>query len=287
MKKRVVFTDPELNSEFQSKGFVVLKNQFSAQQIEEAFRAIKLQSPIEHNMLKGWQSNIVTVPYYSTFLEESHISKKVVLDVLMNVFEHFLNTHLLNYKIIQANIFNKPINTGFVCPHQNLTTVDESIFTSVSIWTPLQNTDIVNGALHLTKGSHKKFEKYRNANIRWSPLKASRKIEDYLMEPIEMCTGDVLIFDDSIVHGSPDNKSKTNRIVFHSIAIPKEANAIYCKPCKDSIEIIQVSDTFWQYFKPGDKEPEEPIIKKDLFIEKVYTIESIKQEIENSTTLYD
>lgn len=281
MSKRVVFNEPQRNIEFQRDGYVIFRNCFSDTILAETFQQILSIAPEEDQQLSGWQNKQVTVPYYSTFLSKSQVYKKHIFNLISELFNVFIDTNLKDYKTIQTNIFNKPKGTGYVCPHQNLTTVDEDRFYSVSIWTPLQNITPQNGPLCLTPGSQGKFEKYRSTSIHWEPLKIANKIEDYKMIPIFLNTGDVIVFDDSIIHGSNDNNSNNERLVFHAIAIPSEAKAIYCKQKGDIIQLIQVEDTFWQYFIPGDNEPSTPIIKEVLYKAKTYTPDNIINEINN------
>jgi hypothetical protein len=111
-------------------------------------------------------------------------------------------------------------------------------------------------------------------------MDASSKIDDFNMVPINLKVGQALIFDDSIVHGSPDNNSLNSRYVFHYLAIPKETNPIYCKKVNNFIQLIKVDDMFWQNHTPGDEEPSGPIIKTIPFKNRTYTKETLLDEMD-------
>lgn len=255
---RRIFLDEHLNSALEKNGFVKLRF-FEPLQLSQAYKQLSAAS--KNVRWGGYQHDEIKVSYHSTFFENSRAYKEAVFQIIAGLFDNLLKTHLVNYQLIQTNLFNKQPGTGYVCPHQNLTTVDETKFVSLSIWAPLQATTINNGTLCFVPGSHQKISAFRNHNIKWEPLSVLPNFEDYNMVPVEMSVGDVLIFDDRIVHGSPDNNSAQNRLVLHALAIPQEAQPVYCRKNTDEIHVIEVADTFWRYFTPGEEEPTGPVIK--------------------------
>ncbi len=273
--EREILLNGELNTELKHKGFVKL-NAIDAGELMKAYKEISVANTAQ---LNGHQNKVVDVSYHSTFFEDNKAYKQLVFDVIGTLLAPLLKNYFNGYKIIQANIFSKPTGSGYVCPHQNLTTVDETKFTSVSIWIPLQPTNISNGTLFFAPGSHKKFSKFRNFNIDWEPLRTFARLEDYGMVGVDMNVGDVLIFDDSIIHASPVNESGADRIVFHCLAIPQEAKAIYCKKSEDNIDVIEVPDNFWQFFTPGNPEPVGPVIRSEKLVIEKYTPSSILHEL--------
>lgn len=274
MDSELIFKNAELNGLFQKKGFVVVELP-NKSTLLETFNNIQAELANPLNTLKGFQNSNSNVAFHSTFLDNNKIYKQTVKNQLLPFFNIILCEYIVEYRIIQLNVFNKLPNTGFVSPHQNLTTVDEEFFTSLSIWVPLQDTNEENGGLFLKPRSGKKFEKYRNPYIYWPPLKCSTDIADYGMVPLSLKLGQAVIFDDSIVHASPDNFSNQPRLAFHGVAIPKTASPVYPKRNGDSIDLIEVNDEFWFQYSPGDPEPTLPIIKKVKYIERIYTKQDI------------
>lgn len=275
--KQHILKDNALNEELQSQGFVVT-NFCSTTLIEESFKKVLSQNK-EVNLLCN-NNQIIDVPFHCTFLDHDKFYKKQIWKILTNLIEPFLTETFIDYKIIQANLFNKAPGTGFITPHQNLTTVDEEKYTSISIWVPLQNTNSNNGTLHFLPKSHGRFELYRNSNIHWAPMDASNQIDDYKMLPINVNIGQALIFDDSIVHGSPDNNSAENRYVFHYLAIPSKSKPVFCKKIDGHVHLIEVDDMFWQNHTPGDAEPTSPVVKIQPFKPRIYTKENLLDEMD-------
>jgi hypothetical protein len=277
MMKKLIVKNSTLNEVLLSKGFVVV-DFLNPDVIKAAFDKISNQNT-DINLSANNNKNI-DVSFHCTYLDHNKTYKKIVWQVLNDLIQPFLKDTFVNYKIIQANLFNKAPGTGLIAPHQNLTTVDEELYTSVSIWVPIQDTNIQNGTLCFLPKSHGKFEYYRNSNIHWAPMDASSNIKDYKMIPVNLKVGEALIFDDSIVHGSPDNNSINNRYVFHYLAIPEETNPIYCKKFNNEIQLVKVDDMFWQNFTPGDEEPSGPVIKTKPFKSRTYTKETLLDEMD-------
>jgi hypothetical protein len=266
-----IFKDISIEKTFEEYGYIIIDIE-DKQNLISIFEKIQFDLNKELSSLMGNQNSLCNITIHSTFLDEDKNYKKIVQRNLEPIFNTILDTHILNYKTIQLNIFNKPPNAGFLSPHQNITTVDEDLHTSLSIWIPLQDTSEANGCIYLLPKSNKKIEKYRNPYIYWPPLKFSTSISDYNMIPIELKMGQAIIFDDSLVHGSPTNTTETSRIALHAICIPKGIAPIYAKKRdENTFELIEVSDDFWFNYSPGDIEPSHPIIKKVNYTEKIYS----------------
>ncbi|MFM1875335.1 MAG: hypothetical protein RL266_1072 [Bacteroidota bacterium] len=274
--------DPELNRQVSEQGFVKVRF-FEESLLKATLQAMMHELNSESSSLKGKQNPDNNVTFHSTFLDTDQTYKAVVWKHLSKLFKPLVNELLCGHRIIQASIFNKPPGEGFISPHQNLTTVDEEKFTSLSIWTPLQDTNEVNGTLHFKPRSHGHFEKFRNGDIWWPPLSITQRIEDYGMVPVNVSLGEVLIFDDSLVHGSPANHSDTDRLIFHCLAIPNNAPAIYCKKMDGKVELIEVDDSYWQFSRPGKPVPTGNVLKVVDFESTTYTKDMLFKEIGNAT----
>jgi ectoine hydroxylase-related dioxygenase (phytanoyl-CoA dioxygenase family) len=274
--KNKILLDPEQNKILIEKGYIVL-DFCDPHELKIAFDQITKGTT--ELRLAGNNHRTIDVSFHCTYLDPDQDYKMAVWKALNDLIGPFLQANFADYKTIQANLFNKAPGTGVITPHQNLTTVDEEKYTSVSIWVPLQDTTELNGTLHFAPQSHGKFERYRNSNIHWAPMDASTEMSAYQMLPVSLKVGQALVFDDSIVHASPDNKSSENRYVFHYLAIPHEAKPIYCKRVNTEVQLIEVADLFWQTHTPGAPEPSDPILKTLPFNPRVYTKEVLLHEL--------
>ena len=111
-------------------------------------------------------------------------------------------------------VIKEPGLSNIVPPHQDWTFVDESKFYSCTLWVALQDVNMENGALCILPGSKNFFN-----HIRASPSPQSRSpLTDHFndifpyMKLIEMKAGEMLIFDNRLIHASPPNTSDKPRI---------------------------------------------------------------------------
>lgn len=273
-----MFRDVNISQELESQGYVLI-DCFDCVQIDNCYTSIKDEFEELKKVISQNNNNHINVDFHSTFLDHHKPYKEIIYNHISSLIKENLSETLIPFKIIQANLFNKSRGKGNIVPHQNLTTVDETLYSSYSIWVPLNETNELNGTIYIAPKSHRKFEKYRNHNKHWAPLYASCDISDYRMIPINVKKGQALIFNDSLVHASPINTSDDHRIVFHALLTSKDADTIYCSFSPERVDLIKVSDDFWKLFTPGDIEPSDPVYKSVPYKERVYTKELIVKEL--------
>jgi hypothetical protein len=135
--------------------------------------------------------------------------------------------------------------------HQDWSVVDEDIHNSATVWIPLCDSFISNGAIHAIPGTHR-FKPYpRGGTI------AGRydHLHDQLlplMEPFECKAGTILVFDSSLLHYSPANLSNDYRVSVVTTIVPGNAQVIqyYNNPqvSKTKAEMYAMSDDFYLHF---------------------------------------
>jgi hypothetical protein len=120
--------------------------------------------------------------------------------------------------------------------------------TSVTVWCPLVDTDEENGTLQVVPGSHKIVPDV--ANIRCEPF--FRPVEEALLarylEPICLAAGEALIFDDSLIHYSSENRSAAPRVAVQLETVPAEATTVlyYLDPtAPERFELFRVEPEFF------------------------------------------
>ena len=78
----------------------------------------------------------------------------------------YLENILIDYKMFMGSFIVKHNDKNSeLGVHQDMTLVDESIYTGINVWAPLCDTNEKNGTLYLIPKSHKIFSTYRNATI--------------------------------------------------------------------------------------------------------------------------
>lgn len=129
-------------------------------------------------------------------------------------------------KIFTASyVVKHPGKHAIVPPHQDWTFTDESQFASYTVWIPLVDTTVENGALCVIPGSHRFFDHPRS-----SPSPQSKSaIADHMFtlfpyaKPVPMKAGQALIFNNRTIHASPPNVSTEPRIAVGIGIMHKEA----------------------------------------------------------------
>lgn len=259
---KAVFRNPQVETEFRKKGFVILPlgDAAFARAIKAHLLSLQPDDRYDGNQptLIGQQS------FHITFFDSNVIYKRQVFAYARELLSAFVAENFMDYSCVQANAFIKPSGKGFVHPHQNLTILDEERYTSVSLWIPLQDTNLHNGTLCVIPGSQNGLEKWRNTHVYWPYIDFFRngKGRDYF-QAIDVKAGEVLILDDRILHYTPVNESTEDRWVLHSLWKPEEAEVWFTDPGSANVHIYTVEEDYWQNSMPGDR-PDDSAPKKVL-----------------------
>ena len=247
---RRVFQNPELQAEFEEKGYVIIPFMTAAEVKEyyDFYMNKKVKNDLEADGDRTSEHAEFSVLHSVKGLRE------MVFKKITNTLIPRLNEHLDNYKPLIAHYILKKANgKGIVPLHQNWSLTDEDNFASISLWCPLIDTNLDNGTLQLVPGSHKMFRGPRG-NWGSSNFKDANDIilEKYL-EPVFLKAGQAVIFDDSILHYSTPNISKDVRLAVQMVVIPNDAKGIYYykdpHAKDDLIEAVEVEAPYFWDFK--------------------------------------
>lgn len=250
-KKRAVFKDHLLDEQFNKNGYIIVP--FLSEDEVSAFKKDLIQLRPSDDYKGNQKTLIGQQSFHVTFFDSNQHYRQNVYDYLKARFNAISSNLLADYKCAQANVFLKPAHSGFVYPHQNLTITDETKYTSVSFWSPLQHTNFENGTICLIPGSQKGFVKYRNTHVLWPYVNYFKDGPGlHYFKPFKVNAGELLIIDDRIIHYTPINTSNEARWVAHALWAPAEAPIWFCDPREDKVTIHEVSDHFWQFHAPGE-----------------------------------
>ena len=243
---RAIFNDEKLQQQFDELGYVKL------QLLDEA----------EVDRLLNFYENTKTDNKLAGF----HISLdnkdpefiKLVGEEIKTVLAPNALPHLNKCKIFTASYVVKESGLqNIVPPHQDWSFVDETEFYSCTMWTPLQDVTMDNGALGVIKGSHKLFNHHRS-----SPSPQSKSpLADHVftlfpyVEIIEMKAGETLIFNNKLIHASPPNTSNQPRIGV-GIGITQEEASLrhyYHIPGSNppQLNVHEVDEEFYTWYNNG------------------------------------
>ncbi len=156
-----------------------------------------------------------------------------------------------DYVSLAATFIVKTGPDSIIYDHTDDCLVDESLYTSVNIWSPLVDTDEINGAVRVLPGSHKIPNPFRGFGI---PYRFWDYHQVYVPKMITcpMKAGEALVYDPRLIHNSLPNMSGKDRPAVITGVIPKEATPIaffhYPGLNEGEFEEFEVNLDFWLSF---------------------------------------
>ena len=201
-----LFRDPEKQSAFQRDGFVVL-DLIGPEEVKEllAFYASLENAPAPPG---GFQVSLDDPR--PEFVHK--VSDKLITTVRAGIDQHFQDP-----QIFTASFVTKAKQPrGFVPPHQDWTFVDESRFCSATVWCPLVDVNVDNGALCLLRASHRLYDHVRpSPSPQYAPPFADQLFTIFpYMNVIELRAGQAVVFNNQTLHASPPNTHPQTRVAF-------------------------------------------------------------------------
>ena len=246
-----IISDPLLADELSTKGFAIRP----------------LLSPEEiHYLLtlfSGQKSDPVQTGYQVSIWNEDLENSRRVATEIQSIICPKLNRFVADYLPIWCSFISKPPENSqsFFPPHRDWTFLDDNSGTSFGVWIPLVDTSVSNGALGLIPGSHKLFNDICGSpsHTLFPPILRHHQFLAQNLKIQPMKAGDLIIFDNRTIHGSPPNCSRTNRIATACMLIPKSADLLHaflspesrsdCYPYK--VLRYKVSPEFFYRYSPG------------------------------------
>ncbi len=236
VKMSPLFIDDALNSQFAEEGFITV-NFLDAGQLGQL-------SKIFSSYCGGESELIDKVMYFSLLSNPVETNKKVQAEV-KEVFEPAYKKFLKNYKSLSESFLTKvPGAVGSLMLHQDWNYVNETNFNSATIWCPLVDVTIENGAMFVIKRSHKFFKLIRSATFPTARISGDGKLKQAIT-PVSLKAGQALIFHQSLWHGSYPNLSKNNRIIATSIVLEEPAPFVYFhkRTGQDIADVYELNDS--------------------------------------------
>lgn len=164
--------------------------------------------------------------YHCTFLDTNQDYKRQAQDLVRRVFQPKIDQVVVDYRILTSNLYVKPPGVGRFQIHQNWPTTEDLSITTLTVWCPMHDVGVENGTLRVVPGSHKIVPDV--ATPQEPPFFSTFEdelIEQYLV-PIELRGGEALVFDDSLLHWSSENRSEQSRRAVQIETLPVEEQAV-------------------------------------------------------------
>jgi hypothetical protein len=164
--------------------------------------------------------------YHCTFLDTSASYKREANETVRRWFQPLIDQVVVDYRILTSNLYVKPPGRGRFQIHQNWPTLEDLAATTLTVWCPLQDCTVENATLHVVPGSHKITPDIATpSEPAWFSTFEDRLIDEHLV-PIDVPAGHAIVFDDSLVHWSPENRGSEARIAVQIETVPAEARPV-------------------------------------------------------------
>lgn len=234
--KHVVFKDDTMAETIHTKGYTkfegINKNQLA--KLNALFTAEHSFDVNEGGM------------FYSIYSRDKEYRKRVH-ETIAEILKPTLEAYFKDYKnVVNAFVVKLPGEKSEFYVHQDTTAVDEFQYSPLSLWIPLHDITPENGALAIIEKTHWFFSPFRGVSFAFPFKKINNTIKKYL-KPVYMKAGEVMCFDNRIIHNSLANSSDQPRIAVISGIFPKDASfqTCYRAPEENSpIELYKHDDNY-------------------------------------------
>ena len=162
--------------------------------------------------------------FHSTLLHADPARRRAVDTVLRAILAPRLAELLPGLGLVVCSFAAKgPGDGGGSLPlHQDWTFVDEARYPSLGLWCPLVDVDEANGCLAVVPGSHRLARDPRAALA--PPLRPELVRDGHpRLRSVPMRAGQVMVFDQRLLHASGPNGSHEARVAAAAVAVPTGA----------------------------------------------------------------
>lgn len=232
---RQLFFSNEHEKDFSEHGYFIVRDKIPSNTIQKLYDYFNSLS-ISKSLKLGFSTPF---DYYG--IEKRYeIHDFITKNLLPLITELYVDceVYLSNYMI------KTPEENFNIDVHQDWSYVDETQNRTFNIWIPLTDTTLENGSMVLLPKSHfANIATYRAPSVPFYFDALKELLYNYL-QPIELKKGDILIFDNSIIHGATSNNSKENRIAVVLCVKPKETKLQFLYPTSNKLLVFEQENDF-------------------------------------------
>jgi len=247
---RATFSDPALEEELETFGYALAPalEPDLLESLREAHRALGA-APDDPQAAINWS-------FHSRSTEHKQAVKHDLMTLLGPMLDDLLDDHV---PYLAAYITKWPGASSGFAPHQDPTLVDERSFRGVTIWIPLDDAPTAdgrdNGVLHVVPGSHRFSAAPRVQdvdNFEYATHEAA--ILETYGRAVPTKAGEVLVFDNRLIHYSWPNETDEPRVVVSFTVRPRETSAVLLRPDGEGmIDLFEIPDDFYIEVLPAEQ----------------------------------
>jgi hypothetical protein len=242
MNPKALFKDPALQRELNEKGFV------TAQVLNETELA-ELRSYYSDIHPNGAPEKIDGI-HMTTWCED--LDYKIgVANRLSDIYRKPCEAIFENYRTLNNVFIVKDSGQTPFKVHQDWNVVDEKENFAINVWIPLYDITKNEGALWVVEGSHKIKRHVRGSAYLFPNYTQFNDALEKAAKSVNLKAGEAIIFYVNIIHGSPPNHGKMERIATCFSVIPKDAplTIYFQKNAGDPLEVHSPEDDFMYHYK--------------------------------------
>lgn len=284
-----IMLDPAQNRHLNDKGYV--RHQLlSDSEIQSLLDEVYKYYPERAFLPNGYEASHAGIT--TSYTHDGVTVREHIFDVVRKILSPKID-HLLNdYRILSCGLFVKAPKGGWLDLHYHPTVVEDPRHWVIDIWCPLQDTEFFNGTFCAVPESHRIFPSVIDLSPQEPPFyhTYSEEIRTKYSVAIPAKAGEAVLFEDSLLHWSPQNMADSPRYAIHCTCIPREATAVYVylDPIKpDFFEMYEVTDRFFIERPPSTWRDNLRLIKVLPNRNPTYTFDEFKDRLEKSNTIRD
>ncbi len=211
---RTIFNNYTQQKIFNRQGYIVIPGFFSAKQIEA----------LQHIYEQTKTGALPNSNFFTTHWVSDRDYRRAIHAGVSDILNEHITPLFNNYKSILGYFLTKtPGANNEVTLHRDWSIVDENFYSGLNAWVPLCDMNKANGCFQVAVGSHLGYNKVRGSNIEIDyPAEWQTPLTD-----LPMKAGDLLLFDQKLLHASPANLSGETRIAAGMALIPAEVEPLH------------------------------------------------------------
>lgn len=209
---------PQINAdEFHRNGFVIidLPPSLDIDALREKVLALK-PGDDDFNRVGGFA--------HSASLDSNIAYKTEVDRIGREAFAPIIEKLVPSHKIFISNLYIKPALGEEQPVHADWTITNSPQDVGINMWCPLIDTTKENGTLELVPGSHKLTDQIFTYGNPTYYQNIQEELKRLYLQSIPLKKGQAVIFENSILHYSPPNRTNRMRPVLFNMSVPKHAN---------------------------------------------------------------
>ena len=152
---------------------------------------------------------------YSSYMENDLSLREASERLVREVFTPHVEQLLDRYRILSCGFFIKAPRGGELGVHAHWRATESRKDTVVNFWCPLMETDVTNGTFYAIPGTHKIFPETFYLNYYPYYQDYVQVVKEKYSVALPSKPGQAVIFDDTMLHWSPDNLSDKPRYAMH------------------------------------------------------------------------